>query len=184
VGRIGKVISWTVRALTGDVRHDVGGGSVHNSQLFSDSGTDAPPLPEDYVYAGETQSRNRSAVVGSVDGKNASEAAPGERRTYARDTAGAVVVTLHMKADGSARLFNGNGYIELKADGEIDMANGAGYMKLKADGEVEANGAKITTGGDVVTAAGVSLDGHKHVAGSELIGNQGSPVTGKTGAPE
>jgi hypothetical protein len=167
MGRIGKVLSWTVKALTGDVRHDVGGGSVHNSQLFSDSGTDAPPMAEDYVYAGETQSRNRSAVVGSVDGKNASEADPGERRTYARDTAGAVVVTLHMKADGSARLFNGNGYIE-----------------LKANGEVEANGAKITTGGDVVTAAGVSLDGHKHVAGSELIGNQGSPVTGKTGDPE
>jgi hypothetical protein len=167
VGRIGKVLSWTVKALTGDVRHDVGGGSVHNSQLFSDSGTDAPPLPEDYVYAGETQSRNRSAVVGSVDGRNASEAVPGERRTYARDTAGTIAVTLHMKADGSARLFNENGYIE-----------------LKANGEVEANGAKITTGGDVVTAAGVSLDGHKHVAGSELIGNQGSPVTGKTGAPE
>jgi hypothetical protein len=167
VGRIGKVLSWTVKALTGDVRHDVGGGSIHNSQLFSDSGTDAPPMAADYVYAGETQSRNRSAVVGSVDGKNASTAAPGERRTYARDAAGAVVVTLHMKADGSARLFNGNGYIE-----------------LKADGEVEANGAKITTDGDVVTAAGVSLNGHKHLAGSELIGNSGSPVTGKTGDPE
>jgi hypothetical protein len=77
------------------------------------------------------------------------------------------VITLHMKADGSARLFNGNGYIE-----------------LKADGEVEANGAKITTDGDVVTAAGVSLNGHKHLAGSELIGNSGSPVTGKTGDPE
>jgi hypothetical protein len=167
VGRIGKVLSWTVRVLTGDVRHDVGGGSVHNSQLFSDSGTDAPPMAEDYVYAGETQSRNRSAVVGSVDGKNASEAAPGERRTYARDTAGAIAVTLHMKADGSARLFNGNGYIE-----------------LKANGEVEVNGAKITTAGDVVTASGVSLDDHKHLAGSELIGNSGSPVTGKSGAPE
>jgi hypothetical protein len=69
VGRIGKVLSWTVKALTGDVRHDVGGGSIHNSQLFSDSGTDAPPMAADYVYAGETQSRNRSAVVGSVDGK-------------------------------------------------------------------------------------------------------------------
>jgi hypothetical protein len=167
MGRIGKVLSWAVKALTGDVRHDVGGGSVHNSQLFSDSGTDAPPMADDYVYAGETQSRNRSAVVGSVDGKNASEAAQGERRTYARDTAGAIVVTLHLKADGSARLFNENGYIELKANGEI-----------------EANGATITTGGDVVTAAGVSLDGHKHVAGSDLIGNSGSPVTGETGAPE
>jgi hypothetical protein len=167
MGRIGKVLSWTVKALTGDVRHDVGGGSVHNSQLFSDSGTDAPPMPADYVYAGETQSRNRSAVVGSVDGKNASEAVPGERRTYARDTAGTIVVTLHMKADGSARLFNGIGYIE-----------------LKADGEVEANGAKITTDGDVVTAAGVSLNNHKNLAGSELLDSLGAPVTGKTGDPE
>ena len=167
MGRIGTVLSWVARALTGDVRHDVGGGSVHNSQLFSDSGTDAPPMVDDYVYAGETQSRNRSAVVGSVDGKNASEAAPGERRTYARDAAGAVVVTLHMKANGSARLFNGNGYIE-----------------LKANGEVEANGARITTAGDVVTAAGVSLDGHKHIAGAELLDSLSAPVTGKTGEPE
>jgi len=184
MGRIGKVLSWAVKALTGDVRHDVGGGSIHNSQLFSDSGTDAPPLAEDYVYAGETQSRNRSAVVGSVDGKNASTAAPGERRTYARDESGTIKVTLHMKADSSARLFNENGYIEIKADGEIDMANGAGYMKLKADGEVEANGAKITTGGDVVTAGGVSLDSHKHLAGSELLDSLSAPVTGKTGGPE
>lgn len=167
MGRIGKVLSWVAKALTGDVRHDVGGGSVHNSQLFSDSGTDAPPMAADYVYAGETQSRNRSAVVGSVDGKNASEATPGERRTYARDTAGAIVVTLHLKANGSARLFNGNGYIELKANGEI-----------------EANGAKITTDGDVVTADGVSLNNHKNLAGSELFDSSGSPVTGKSGAPE
>jgi hypothetical protein len=184
MGRIGKVLSWAAKALTGDVRHDVGGGSIHNSQLFSDSGTDAPPLAEDYVYAGETQSRNRSAVVGSVDGKNASTAAPGERRTYARDAAGTIVVTLHMKADGTARLFNGNGYLELKPDGAIRMANPQGDLELKPDGEVAANGAKITTDGDVVTADGVSLNGHKHLAGSELIGNSGNPVTGKTGAPE
>jgi len=167
VGRIGKVLQWVARTLTGDVRHDVGGGSLHNSQLFSDSGTDAPPLTDDYVATVPTQSRNRSAVVGCVDGKNASEAQPGERRTYARDSSGEVAVTLHLKGDGSARLFNENGYIE-----------------LKTDGVVEANGATITTDGDVVTAAGVSLNNHVHLAGTELLDGSSAQVTGKTAEPE
>lgn len=167
MGRIGKVLQWAARALTGDVQHDTGGGALHRSQLFSDSGVDAPPMPDDYVATVDTQSANRSAAVGVVDGKNASEAQPGERRTYARDSEGVIVVTLHMKADGSARLFNQNGYIE-----------------LRADGVVEANGATITTDGDVITAAGVSLNNHVHLAGDELIGNQSNPVTGKTAKPE
>lgn len=167
MGRIGEVLGWAARKLTGDVRHDVGGGSVHLSQLFSDSGVDAPPLPGDYVIASDTQSRSRSAVVGVVDGKNASTAAAGERRTYARGADGTVKVELYLRADGSARLFNESGYIELQTSGQI-----------------LANGARITTDGDVITAAGVSLNNHVTLAGSELLDSLGNPVTGKTGVPE
>jgi hypothetical protein len=51
----------------------------------------------------------------------------------------------------------------LEESGDITLANDEYSLKLKSDGEVlHSSGARITAGGDFVTAAGVSLDGHTH----------------------
>lgn len=60
---------------------------------------------------------------------------------------------------------------------EARIQNDSGYFLLKESGEVEINGARITTGGDVITASGISLDNHVHpiTGGSSAPGPTGSP---------
>lgn len=64
----------------------------------------------------------------------------------------------------------------IKPSGEVTTTNGAGYITLQAGGDVEVNGATITTGGDVVTASGVSLDNHPHSQGVDSGGDSQQPT--------
>lgn len=62
---------------------------------------------------------------------------------------------------------NGSVYIELNNDGAVFNAN------VKVTGAVEANGAKITATGDVVSSNGVSLSFHTHPT---ALGPSGPPI--------
>lgn len=149
MGRIGRVISW----LSGAVKNDPGGGAVLTSELFEGSGVDAPPLPGDSVMTVESQGTGFSVAVGIKSGL-ARVAAPGELRIFARSGVSNVVVSLYLKKDGSAVLTNGSGALTLEPGGSFNI-----------------NGAIITTSGDVITAAGISLDNHVHPQDSDSDGN-------------
>lgn len=145
MGRIGVVLSWAAGKISGLVKHDPGGGALVQSTLYGDSGVDAPPMASDGVYVGTTQSNKKTAVLGSVDAKNASTAKQGERRTYARDDSGAPVVTHFLKQDGEASTANANGSITLQADGATVITNaGGGSITLLANGDIMAtNGTSL-----------------------------------------
>jgi hypothetical protein len=155
---LGKLLSF-IRgtrndAKISDVKLDPGGGSNVTSEHFSAPGDDAHPLPGDYVVHVTVQRSGGSAVVGYLDPKNDQKAGAGEKRIYARDEDGVSIVELWLKNTGEATLANSNG-----------------YLTLNSDGEIEANGARITPDGDVITATGVSLNNHPHSQGSDSNGD-------------
>lgn len=71
---------------------------------------------------------------------------------------------------------SGNQFAWLKNDGSIRVANGAGYINIAPDGTVTINGAVITPAGDVKTAAGISLNTHRHNGTQPGTGTSGTPV--------
>jgi len=89
-----------------------------------------------------------------------------------RNRAGTQFVWL--KNDNSISMDNGAAKFSILADGTTLMQNGAGKFQLLADGSFLINGLKITPLGDVITAAGISLD--KHRTTGVTAGNQVSGV--------
>lgn len=79
-----------------------------------------------------------------------------------------------LKNDNSISMDNGAAKFDVLADGTTLMQNGAGSFQLLADGSFLINGLKITPAGDVITAAGISLD--KHRTTGVTFGNQISGV--------
>ncbi len=158
-GRVAKILSF-IRALRNganvtDVKTDTGGGVNITAEHFADAGDDAFPLETDYALTVGVNGSGKEAVVGYLDPVNTPKAAAGEKRIYARDAdSGEVVVEVWLKSDSSAIISNANG-----------------VFTLQADGEVNANGARITPDGDVITASGVSLDNHPHAQGNDSNGD-------------
>lgn len=155
---LGKILSFirSIRngAKISDVKLDPGGGPNVTAEHFSAPGDDSFPLPGDYVVTVAIQRSGGAAVVGYLDPKNDQKTAAGEKRIYARGGNGASIVELWLKNTGEAAL-----------------VNASGYLTLKANGEIEANGARITPDGDVITALGVSLNTHTHAQGVDSAGN-------------
>lgn len=155
MGRIAKVLEF-IRGVGGksDTKCDPGGGAIRQAPHAQQPGDDAHPLPGDYAVLVETPQSGGFAAVGYVDPQNTQTAGPGERRVYARTADGSQVVELWLKSDGSARL-----------------SNAGGYLELEAEGDVVGNGARMTRDGDVVTSDGVSLRGHTHAQGNDSDNN-------------
>lgn len=55
--------------------------------------------------------------------------------------------------------------------------------QINLTGPVNANGATISSGGEITDAAGVALGIHEHSAGTYVAPSGGGPVTGDSGAP-
>lgn len=70
----------------------------------------------------------------------------------------------------------GTQFVWLKNDNTISMQNGAGSFQLLADGSFLINGLKITVDGNVITAAGVNLNTHRHTGVTPGSGTSGVPV--------
>jgi len=162
---LSSVLSFTRRVLNGDNSSDVkvnpGGGNNLTATHLGAPGDDSNPLPGDIAALLPLAAEGNQAVAGYVDIKNAGQAQPGERRLYSRDEDGNVVAVTW-----------------LKNDGQVLIMNGSGFVLLEAGGTVNINGAKITPGGDVVTASGISLDGHTH-----LYNDTGNPINPQTTQP-
>lgn len=90
-------------------------------------------------------------------------------------------ILFSLRPDGTVVLTNGSSTIEMNGS-TVNISNSSGYMNLLSSGVIQANGAQITTDGDFVTAAGISLNGHKHPPGS-LLDAESRPLTGETDQP-
>ncbi len=168
MGVVAKVLSFTRAARNGltlqDVKLDPGGGAVITAEHSAPPGDDSAPLPGDYAAISAAAGTGRQTVVGYYDGKNAPKAEPGDKRTYARDSSGEVVVE-----------------IWLKNSGECLITNSLGTFELEPDGTFVINGLRITPNGNATTAAGVSLDGHSHTQGPDSDGNSQTATNPPTG---
>lgn len=166
MGRIGRLLSF-VRgqrhgAKLSDVKFDPGGGANRTGEHFSAPGDDSVPLPGDWLAV--LPVGRRTVAVGYIDPKSAQEAGPGDKRIYARDpSTGAATVSAWLKSDGSAII-----------------ANSAGTFELQPSGAFVINGVTITPTGDVITATGVSLNGHPHTQGDDSGGDSQQPTAPPT----
>lgn len=134
---------------------DLGGGDVRTLDHFPPINDDSYPLPSDFVATDLQVGEGRARGQGVIDPKNLLKSLIGEKRIYAR------------AADTGAQVCE----VWLKNDGSVTVINGSGHIRLQADGEVNINGARITTGGNVITASGVSLDGHPHSQNADSDGD-------------
>ena len=177
MGRLGTVLAVirTIRngANAVDVTANIGGNFNVTELHTSAPGDDSQPLPGDYAALLEVVGSGQGLVVGYIDPLNVGTANPGEKRIYARDSAGAVVAFVHLKNDGSVSVINANGALLLTAAGDVNI-NGVTIDpagNITTPGTVDAATVEATS----VQAAGLELAGHIHLAGTPP-GNTGPNV--------
>lgn len=158
MGIVSKVLSY----LGKDVKVDRGSGDNVTAQHFGPSGDDSPPLAEDYAVLSNAAGTGRQSAVGYRDAKNAGQAAPGEKRTYARNVSGQIV----------AQIWATN-------TGEVSIFNDAGAFTLQPNGDVVINGIRFTPAGLIILPNGVSLNTHYHPQPNDSAGN----TEANTGGP-
>lgn len=91
-------------------------------------------------------------------------------------------ILFSLRPDGTVLITDGNSSVEMNA-GAVNISNSAGYMNLLSSGAIDlTGGAQITTDGDFITGAGVSLNNHVHGPGT-LLDAEERPLTGETGVP-
>lgn len=197
MGRLAKLLSFTRIVKNGakvnDVKVDPGGGPNITAEHFAPIGEDAHPLVGDYVVTNDVNGAGREAVVGYVDPLNNTKAQPGDKRIYARDEDGVVIVEVWLKNDGTAVASNENGSVMLRpdggtvtttpestfdaaADGSIKGDNGNGSFELEGGGDFLVNGVKIDSGGNVTIPTSLTLNGkeiaeHNHSQSNDSGGN-------------
>lgn len=164
MGSIARVLSFTRTTRpngvkVSDVKSDPGGGLNLTSPHFSGPGDDSHPLEGDLAILTESVRGGGRAVVGYVDPKLEPVAQPGEKRIYARDSSGAAIVEVWLKADGEVTLLNANGSFTLGADGSQLGQNSNGSFELEAGGDVVINGVRITPAGKITGVTELEVDG-------------------------
>ena len=168
MGELAKLLSFVRRVRRGanvsDAKVDTGGGPNITAEHFSTPGDDSRPLPGDFVLLVQVQQTGRSAAAGYLDPLNEQTAGPGERRLYARDSAGAVVSTIWLKNTGDVLIDNGAGSIELQAGGDVVINN----VVITPAGDISTP-TKITTPSIIVN--GVEAAAHTHAQGPDSDGN-------------
>jgi hypothetical protein len=79
-------------------------GDTLLADLYAPSGDDSPPLPDDIVFFSRDSTTGGLVYLGAIDQNNPTEAAPGEKRLYARTPAGAIATELWLKGDGTIEI--------------------------------------------------------------------------------
>jgi hypothetical protein len=151
MGRIAEVqITRRVADADGhglDVQCDPGGGANVTAPVFGPAGTDAVPLPGDFVALEDSVGAGAEHATGFADVGLAGRAQPGEVRLYARRTDGSLAIELWLKADGTLVIGSGG---DVTINGVTITASGA----IRAPGEVTAMASS--------PASSVSLSTHYH----------------------
>lgn len=185
MGLIGRVLSFIHTSRNGaqvsDTKLDPGGGPNITAAHFAPPGDDSYPLTTDYVCTTPLPQNGRQAAVGYVDPLNTPQTQPGEKRIYARDAAGAVIVDIWLKTTGEAAMANAAGSVTLRADGSILGQNAAGSFELQVGGNFVVNGVIIAPDGSITAPAAISapsmmangkeLAAHTHSQANDSGGN-------------
>lgn len=179
MGRIAKLLSFVRltrnEAKVNDVKVDPGGGPNVTAEHFAAPGDDSHPLPGDYVALNTDSGSGRESAIGYLDPLNEPKAQPGDKRIYARDEDGVVIVEIWLKNTGEATVLNENGSVTLrpdggtitttpestfdaKEDGSIKGDNGSGSFELTAGGDFLVNGVTIDTSGNISTGGKLNAD--------------------------
>ena len=136
-----------------DVLADPGGGADVKAYHVQQPGDDSHSLPNDTAMLVELPRQNGFAAVGYIDPLNAQTAAQGERRLYSRDADGTQVSEIYLMNDGTVRVSNDNGFIQLSADGTIEANSGTGSLNIAPSGtavlDSGTGSATIDTAGDI-----------------------------------
>lgn len=144
------------------------------------AGLDAPPLEGiDSALVHSAEGTGRGTISGYFDPKNEGTALGGEYRVYSRDEGGEVRAQGHLFRDGTIRLWNDKGSIEIEAGGTV-VING---WRIDPDGNgTAAGGQRFPLDGDVLTKANVSLDNHltegSPTAPDGAVSDTGKPIPG------
>ncbi len=162
MGRIATVIQFFRSSAAGKffaaVKSHTGGQYNLTPKIFSAGGDDAPPLPGDNNYLGETSRPGRWAALGFIDGKNAGVALAGEKRIYGRDASGNIVNQFYLKRDGTVVSTNAGSTVTQTPSGLVTIENPAGgAIKLLANGDIMLNGVLFPLAGGIIPDA-VGID--------------------------
>ena len=137
MGRIGVILAIMQQVIRGAnvtiIKTQIGGGEVVTAPLLTVAGDDSPPLPGDDVIIVEMPSRGTYVAVGSIDHDNEQTAGNGERRIYARDSTGARVAQIWIKASGEIRVENNSGSAVLEASGNVNLETLRGIAETGVD---------------------------------------------------
>lgn len=117
-------------------------------EMFQSAGDDSPPLPGDNVALIDSQRQGGRVAVGVIDHKNEGIAVAGEKRIYARDSAGAIVSELHLKGDGSFSINDKTGNYAFSID-----ASGNALLNCKTWSVVASGNITETSTGHEITSA-------------------------------
>lgn len=185
MGRIAKLLSFVRVTRNGaklsDVKVDPGGGPNVTAEHFAAAGDDSNPLPGDYVALNADSGSGRESAIGYLDPLNEPKALPGDKRIYARDEDGVVIVEVWLKNTGEATIVNENGSVTLRPDGSVITTTPESTFDAKADGSIKganADGAfELAVGGDFLVN-GVTIDTNGNITSPATI--TGTNVAGTT----
>ena len=162
---LGRVISVNGR----EVKIDLGAGNIVTADHTDSVGTDCPPVVDDYAVLAPLPGAGSYAVVSYAVVTAEFLAAPGERRTYSRDTEGVIAAQTFLKQDGNVEITTGpnsfimkkdgsvditteNATVSIKPAGDVELSNdGGGSVKLLASGVINLNGVTIDTSGNLIS---------------------------------
>lgn len=114
---------------------------------FSAPGDDSPPLPGDFLTSTDSPGVGNEDAVGYFDPKMEPKAQPGEKRVYARNSAGDVVGEMWLQGDATITIENSSGKkFEMDAAGDVTITG-----NLIVHGEVTAMAASPGTSVKVST---------------------------------
>lgn len=141
MGFLGAVVAFERATVDGaqapEVRVDRDGDEVATGHHFAPPGDDSPPLPGDLAYLGDDTGAGVAQAIGYQDPATPGEAAPGDKRLYARSGPGVVAVSLWLKGDGTLVATNvAGGVLELGPDGSGRVGNALGELAVDAAGNV------------------------------------------------
>ena len=107
---IAKIVDASNRAL----KYVTGLGKAQTAPVFGLD--DSPPLPDDRCLVVNVVGTGARVVIGTRPAEASSNAAPGERRLYSRNSSGAQAAEIWLHNDGKITMNNG---LTIEADGTI-----------------------------------------------------------------